>query len=352
MFYALSDFFSPVSLRALAAFFTALLIALACGSRLIEFLHHHQSKGQPIREDGPQSHLLTKKGTPTMGGLLILGSCIFSTLLWADLNNYFIWISLLILLIYGTTGFVDDYVKVTKQTANAMTARMKLVLQFSTALIASAVISYATPEAYRYSLTIPYFRDLALNLCWFYIPFAMIVITGASNAVNLSDGLDGLASGLLICSFAVFMLIAYTCGTAVAPHFTAFVIPAAGEITVLCAAVIGGCLGFLWFNAPKAKVFMGDTGSLALGALLGTVAVMTKHEILLAIVGGVFVMETVSVMIQVAYFKKTGGKRFFKMAPVHHHFEQLGWAETTVVIRFWIMAFILAVLGLASLLTL
>lgn len=304
MFYALSDFFSPVSLRALAAFFTALLIALACGSRLIEFLHHHQSKGQPIREDGPQSHLLTKKGTPTMGGLLILGSCIFSTLLWADLNNYFIWISLLVLLIYGTTGFVDDYVKVTKQTANAMTARMKLVLQFSTALIASAVISYATPEAYRYSLTIPYFRDLALNLCWFYIPFAMIVITGASNAVNLSDGLDGLASGLLICSFAVFMLIAYTCGTAVAPHFTAFVIPAAGEITVLCAAVIGGCLGFLWFNAPKAKVFMGDTGSLALGALLGTVAVMTKHEILLAIVGGVFVMETVSVMIQVAYFKK------------------------------------------------
>lgn len=239
-----------------------------------------------------------------MGGLLILGSCIFSTLLWADLNNYFIWISLLVLLIYGTTGFVDDYVKVTKQTANAMTARMKLVLQFSTALIASAVISYATPEAYRYSLTIPYFRDLALNLCWFYIPFAMIVITGASNAVNLSDGLDGLASGLLICSFAVFMLIAYTCGTAVAPHFTAFVIPAAGEITVLCAAVIGGCLGFLWFNAPKAKVFMGDTGSLALGALLGTVAVMTKHEILLAIVGGVFVMETVSVMIQVAYFKK------------------------------------------------
>lgn len=352
MFCALSDFFSPVSLRALAAFFTALLIALAGGSRLIEFLHHHQSKGQPIREDGPQSHLLTKKGTPTMGGLLILGSCIFSTLLWADLNNYFIWTSLLVLLIYGTTGFVDDYVKVTKQTANAMTARMKLVLQFSTALIASAVISYATPEAYRYSLTIPYFRDLALNLCWFYIPFAMIVITGASNAVNLSDGLDGLASGLLICSFAVFMLIAYTCGTAVAPHFTAFVIPAAGEITVLCAAVIGGCLGFLWFNAPKAKVFMGDTGSLALGALLGTVAVMTKHEILLAIVGGVFVMETVSVMIQVAYFKKTDGKRFFKMAPVHHHFEQLGWAETTVVIRFWIMAFILAVLGLASLLTL
>ena len=352
MFYVLSDFFNPVSIRALAAFFTALIIALAYGSKLIEFLRHHQSKGQPIREDGPQSHLLTKKGTPTMGGLLILGSTFLATLLWADLTNYFIWIGLLVLLIYGTTGFIDDYVKVTKQTANAMTAKMKLLLQFVTALIAVAVISYSTPEAYRYSLTIPYFKDVAFNLFWFYIPFAMIVIAGASNAVNLSDGLDGLATGLLICSFAVFMLIAYTFGTAVAPHFTSFVIPAAGEITILCAAVIGGCLGFLWYNAPKAKVFMGDTGSLALGALLGTIAVMTKHEILLAVVGGIFVMETVSVMIQVAYFKKTGGKRFFKMAPIHHHFEQLGWPETTVVIRFWIIAFILAVIGLASLLTL
>ena len=212
------------------------VITAAAGRLLIPALRRLKA-GQSIKEIGPTWHM-TKQGTPTMGGLLILGSCIFSTLLWADLNNYFIWISLLVLLIYGTTGFVDDYVKVTKQTANAMTARMKLVLQFSTALIATAVMSYATPEAYRFSLTIPYFRDLALNLCWFYIPFAMIVITGASNAVNLSDGLDGLASGLLICSFAVFMLIAYTCGTAVAPHFTAFVIPAAGEITVLCAAVI------------------------------------------------------------------------------------------------------------------
>lgn len=352
MFYALFDFFNPVSLRALAAFFTALIIALIWGSSLIDFLHHHQTKGQPIREDGPQSHLLTKKGTPTMGGLLILGSTFLATLLWANLHNYFVWIGLLVLLIYGTTGFIDDYVKITKQTANAMTAKMKLILQFTTALIAVAVISYATPEAYRYSLTLPYFKNVAINLFWFYIPFAMIVIAGTSNAVNLSDGLDGLAAGLLICSFAVFMLVAYTFGTPIAPHFTAFIIPAAGEITVLCAAVIGGCLGFLWYNAPKAKIFMGDTGSLALGALLGTVAVMTKHEILLAIVGGVFVMETISVMIQVAYFKKTGGKRFFKMAPIHHHFEQLGWPETTVVIRFWIIAFVLAIIGLASLLTL
>ncbi len=352
MFYALFDFFSPVLLRSLAAFFTALIISLACGKSLITFLHHHQSKGQPIREDGPQSHLLTKKGTPTMGGLLILGSTILSTLLWTNLSNCFIWTSLLVLVIYGATGFIDDYVKVTKQTANAMTAKMKLILQFATAMIAVGIISYTTPEDYRYSLTLPYFKDIALNLCWFYIPFAMFVIAGASNAVNLSDGLDGLASGLLICSFTVFMIIAYTCGTAIAPQFTTFVIPEAGEITVLCAAVIGGCLGFLWYNAPKAKVFMGDTGSLSLGALLGAIAVMTKHEILLALVGGVFVMETVSVMIQVAYFKKTGGKRFFKMAPLHHHFEQLGWQETTVVIRFWIIAFILAVIGLSSLLSL
>ena len=285
-----------------------------------------------------------------MGGLLILGTTTLATLLCANLQNPFIWICLLVLLIYGTTGFVDDYVKVTKQTSNAMTAKMKLVLQFSTALIAVGVISYATPEPYRYSLTIPYFKDLALNLCWFYIPFAMIVIAGASNAVNLTDGLDGLASGLLILSFGAFLIFAYTCGTAIAPEFTAFVIPSAGEICVLCAAVIGGCLGFLWFNAPKAQVFMGDTGSLSLGALLGTIAVMTKHEILLAIVGGVFVMETISVMIQVAYFKKTGGKRFFKMAPIHHHFEQSGWPETTVTIRFWIIGFILAALGLCSLL--
>lgn len=349
--YVVSDLLYNLPLRSAAAFFTALILALACGGRLIAFLHHHQTKGQPIREDGPQSHLLTKKGTPTMGGLLILGSTIAATLLWSDLNNYFIWISLLVLVIYGTTGFIDDYVKVTKQTANAMTARMKLLLQFTTALIAVAVISYATPESYRYSLTIPYFKDVALNLCWFYIPFAMVVIAGASNAVNLSDGLDGLASGLLICSFFVFMIIAYTTGSQIAPQYTAFMVPQAGEITILCAAVIGGCLGFLWFNAPKAKVFMGDTGSLALGALLGTIAVMTKHEILLAIVGGVFVMETVSVMIQVIYFKKTGGKRFFKMAPLHHHFEQLGWPETNVVIRFWIVAFILGIIGLLSLLT-
>lgn len=348
MLLYLSDFFNSVPFRGFLAFFLALILALSFGGKLINFLHHHQAKGQPIREDGPQSHLLTKKGTPTMGGLLILGSAIISMLICADLHNSFVWISILVLLVYGLTGFVDDYVKVTKQTANAMTAKMKLFLQFTTALIAVWVISQATPENSRFELTFPWFKNFALNLSWFYIPFAMVVIAGASNAVNLSDGLDSLASGLLVVSFMVFAIVAYLCGTEFAPLFNIMPIPHTAEITIVCAAVIGGCVGFLWFNAPPAKVFMGDTGSLALGALLGTISVMTKHEILLAVVGGVFVIEALSVMIQVAYFKKTGGKRFFKMAPIHHHFEQLGWKETTVVIRFWIIAFILGLLGLTT----
>ncbi len=344
------DYFNTLTARGVMAFFVALILSLSFGERLIDFLHHHQSKGQPIREDGPQSHLLTKKGTPTMGGILILGSGIITALICTNLNNLFVWIAILVLVVYGLTGFVDDYMKVKKQTANAMTARMKLFLQFTTALAAVLVISYATPENQRYNLNIPYFRNLAINLCWFYIPFAMIVITGASNAVNLNDGLDGLASGLSICAFLVFMIIAYICGTDIAKYFYITPIPQSGEIAVLCSGIIGSLLGFLWFNAPKAKVFMGDTGSLALGALLGTIAVMTKHEILLAIVGGVFVMEALSVIIQVFWFKKTG-KRFFKMAPIHHHFEQLGWSEVNVVVRFWIIGFILAVIGLTSLMT-
>lgn len=352
MLFNLADVFNSLPLRAFLAFFTALFLALACGGKLIDILHRHQAKGQPIREDGPQTHLQTKKGTPTMGGLLILASTAAGALLWCDLKNPFVWISLLVIFIYGLTGFADDYIKVTRQTANAMTAKMKLILQFATALIAVGVISYYTPEAKRFSLAFPYFADLTVNISWFYIPFAMVVIAGSSNAVNISDGLDGLAAGLCVLSFLVFTAIAYICGTAWAPVFHQTTLPYTGEIAVLCAAVIGGCAGFLWFNAPKAKVFMGDTGSLSLGALLGTIAVMTKHEILLAIVGGVFVMEAVSVMIQVFWFRHTGGKRFFRMAPIHHHFEQLGWSETTVTVRFWLIAFILAVLGASSLVVL
>ena len=333
--------------RAALAFFAALALGLLFGGRLIEFLHHHQKKGQPIREDGPQSHLLTKKGTPTMGGLLILGTATAAILLFASLLNPMVWVCL-DMWIYGVVGFADDYVKVTKQTSNAMTAKMKLLLQFMTALVSVLVISYYTPAGSRYSLTIPYFKDLALNLWLFYVPFAMVVIAGASNAVNLSDGLDGLAGGLLVAAFAFFALAAYVCGTDVAQYFYVRALPGMGEVAVVCAAVAGGCVGFLWFNAPPAKVFMGDTGSLALGALLGTVAVMLKQEVMLAIVGGIFVLEALSVMIQVFWFKRTG-RRVFKMAPIHHHFEQCGWPETTVVLRFWIVALMLLLAGLPAL---
>ncbi len=334
--------------RAALAFFAALALGLLFGGRLIEFLHHHQKKGQPIREDGPQSHLLTKKGTPTMGGLLILGTATAAILLFASLLNPMVWVCLAVMWIYGVVGFADDYVKVTKQTSNAMTAKMKLLLQFMTALVSVLVISYYTPAGSRYSLTIPYFKNLALNLWLFYVPFAMVVIAGASNAVNLSDGLDGLAGGLLVAAFAFFALAAYVCGTDVAQYFYVRALPGMGEVAVVCAAVAGGCVGFLWFNAPPAKVFMGDTGSLALGALLGTVAVMLKQEVMLAIVGGVFVLEALSVMIQVFWFKRTG-RRVFKMAPIHHHFEQCGWPETTVVLRFWIVALMLLLAGLPAL---
>ncbi len=334
--------------RAALAFFAALALGLLFGGRLIEFLHHHQKKGQPIREDGPQSHLLTKKGTPTMGGLLILGTATAAILLFSCLLNPMVWVCLAVMWIYGVVGFADDYVKVTKQTSNAMTAKMKLLLQFMTALVSVLVISYYTPAGSRYSLTIPYFKDLALNLWLFYVPFAMVVIAGASNAVNLSDGLDGLAGGLLVAAFAFFALAAYVCGTDVAQYFYVRALPGMGEVAVVCAAVAGGCVGFLWFNAPPAKVFMGDTGSLALGALLGTVAVMLKQEVMLAIVGGIFVLEALSVMIQVFWFKRTG-RRVFKMAPIHHHFEQCGWPETTVVLRFWIVALMLLLAGLPAL---
>ena len=340
-------FYTPYA-RCFMAFFASLAVSLVCGGRLIDFLHKHQSKGQPIREDGPQSHLLTKKGTPTMGGFLILGAAILAMLLCCDWANIFVWVGIGVLLIYGAVGFVDDYLKVTKQTSNAMTAKMKLLLQFSTALAAILLITWQMPEEYKFILNFPYTSGWTLNLGWFYVPFAMIVIAGASNGVNLSDGLDGLAAGLLSFAFVVFMIAAYLAGTALALSYYVPAIPLAVEAAVMCAAVIGACLGFLWFNAKPASVFMGDTGSLALGAFLGVIAVMLKQEILLAVAGGVFVMESISVMIQVGWFKYTGGKRFFKMAPIHHHFEQLGWAETKVVYRFWLAGIVLAVMALAS----
>lgn len=351
MLYSLLSSFNLVdstAYRALWAFFTALIIGLSCGGKLIQFLKLHQGKGQPIRDDGPQSHLETKKGTPTMGGLLIIGASLISILLWANLSNYLVWSCLGIYITYSLIGFLDDYIKVTKNTYNTISGKMRLLLEFAAALIAILVISYHTPEASRYSLSIPYFQGLAINLCWFYVPFAMVVIVGTSNSVNLSDGLDGLASGLCIISFFVFMIIAYICGSSFAEYFYILPIPEAGEIAIIAAAVIGGCISFLWFNAPPAKIFMGDTGSLALGGLLGTIAIITKHEIVLAIVGGIFVIEAMSDIIQVFWYKRTK-RRVFLMAPIHHHFEQLGWKETTVVLRFWIIAIILGIIGLTSL---
>jgi len=282
-----------------------------------------------------------------MGGIFILLSILISSLLFANVSYHFVWCALLVVVTYGLTGFIDDYIKVTKQTPNALTAKAKLLLQFMTAVVVATIITAATPRASENILYIPYFRAM-FNLSWLYIPFAVIVISGTSNAVNLSDGLDGLASGLLVLSFTFFAVMAYIVGSPIALNFNFPYIPRAAEVAVVAASVVGACLGFLHYNAPKAKVFMGDTGSLALGALLGTVAVTLKQEILLAIVGIVFVAETLSVMIQVFYFKKTG-KRFFKMAPIHHHFEQCGWSERKVVLRFWLTGFIAAFLGFLSL---
>lgn len=336
-----------IPLRALMAFLMAFLLSLLCGGKLISFLKGHEKGGQPIREDGPQSHITEKKGTPTMGGLLILATSLLAMLLFANVKQHFVWISMLVLLVYGATGFADDYVKVKKQTPNAMTAKMKLFIQFMAAVLAVNVVAAATPNSVESQLYVPYFK-WSFQLSWVYVPFAVFVISGASNAVNLSDGLDGLAAGMLVIVFSVFMVLAFATGY---PMFneTAFpYVPKSAEMAVVCAALVGGCLGFLWFNLKKARIFMGDTGSLALGAVLGLIAVILKHEIVLAIVGVVFVAETVSVMIQVVYFKKTG-KRFFKMAPIHHHFEQLGWSEVKVVYCFWAVTAVAALAGLLSL---
>lgn len=339
---------SGLLLRCLVTLITSLILVLLSGKKIIALLHKHQSIGQPIRRDGPQSHLLTKKGTPTMGGIMILGAAIISILLFDDLHCRAVWVGCGVLIIYGLIGFADDYLKVTRQSSNAMTAKMKLLLQFTTALAAIAIISYDTPENYRFILNIPYF-NWQFNIGWLYIIFAMIVIAGASNGVNLSDGLDGLAAGLLSTIYTVFAVFAYITALSLDIQSSLTAIPFAGEVAVMCSALIGACLGFLWFNRKPAKVFMGDTGSLALGAFLGMVAVMLKQEIILAIAGFVFVGESLSVIIQVYYFKITHGKRFFKMAPIHHHFEQLGWSETKVVRSFWAAGLFFAALGLMAL---
>ncbi|MCX8135173.1 MAG: phospho-N-acetylmuramoyl-pentapeptide-transferase [Roseococcus sp.] len=335
--------------RAGAACMTALLICLVFGNAIIAWLRSFQRGGQPIREDGPQSHLITKKGTPTMGGLLILLALSVGVLLWADLRNGFVWAVLFVTLGYGGLGFLDDWLKVTKRNTKGVSGRAKLAAQAAIGLAAAVWITLLLPPALNSNLAVPVFKEVLIPLGLFFPLVGMFVMMGASNAVNLTDGLDGLAIVPVMIAAAVFALIAYLVGNRVfADYLQLHGVPGAGELAVFCSALIGASLGFLWFNAPPAAVFMGDTGSLALGGALGSIAVATKHEIVLAIVGGLFVVETLSVMIQVFWFKRTG-RRVFLMAPLHHHFEKKGWAEATIVIRFWIIAMVLALIGLSTL---
>ncbi len=346
---AVLNLFKYLTFRAGGAMMTALLVAFLLGPRLISLLRSRQSSGQPIREDGPESHLLTKRGTPTMGGFLILAALSVATLLWADLTNGYIWAVLGVTVGYGTIGFLDDYLKVSQKHHGGLPGRLKLVLQIAIGIAAALWVVKMLPDPLSTTLAVPFFKDVLINLGWFFVPVAVFVMIGASNAVNLTDGLDGLAVGPVMIAAMVFAVVAYLVGHQVfASYLQLHAVPGAGELAVFCAALVGAGLGFLWFNAPPAAVFMGDTGSLALGGALGSVAVVTKHELVLAIVGGLFVLETVSVIVQVTSFKLTG-KRVFRMAPLHHHFEKKGWAEPTIVIRFWIIAVVLALAGLSTL---
>ncbi len=341
--------FRYITFRAVGATVTALIFVFLFGPVIITKLRIKQGKGQPIRPDGPQSHLVTKKGTPTMGGLMILSGLLVSTALWANLTNVYVWVVVGVTLGFGLIGFYDDYLKVTKQTHAGFSGRTRLLIEFAVAAIACYVIKTAGHSPLSTSLAFPFFKDLLLNLGWFFIIFGAFIVVGAGNAVNLTDGLDGLAIVPVMIAAGSFGAISWAIGNAVfAEYLQVNFVSGAGELAVLCGAILGAGLGFLWFNAPPASIFMGDTGSLALGGLLGTVAVVTKHEIVLGIIGGLFVLEAVSVIVQVLMYKLTK-KRVFLMAPIHHHFEQLGWTEPQIVIRFWIIAVVLALAGLSTL---
>ncbi|WP_210879247.1 phospho-N-acetylmuramoyl-pentapeptide-transferase [Roseovarius autotrophicus] len=342
------NLFRYITFRAGGAFLTALVFGFLFGPPLINVLRRRQSKGQPIRTDGPETHF-AKAGTPTMGGLLIVGALVTSTLFWARLDNPFVWLVLFVTLGFAMIGFADDYAKVSRGNVKGVPGRVRLLLGFAIALVAALWASYNHPAALQNQLALPVFKDVLLNLGIFFVPFAMFVIVGAANAVNLTDGLDGLAIMPVMIASATLGVIAYTVGrTDFTEYLGLHYVPGTGEILIFVAGLIGGGLGFLWYNAPPAAVFMGDTGSLALGGALGAIAVATKHELVLGIVGGLFVVEALSVIIQVLYFKRTG-KRVFLMAPIHHHYEKKGWAEPQIVIRFWIIALILAMIGLATL---
>ena len=346
--FQIFNLFRYLTFRTGGATMTALLICFCIGPWMIGWLRSKQGKGQPIRKDGPETHF-TKVGTPTMGGLMILLSVTISTLLWADLSNPFVWHALIVLVGFGAIGFADDFLKLTKKNTDGLPGKLKILFQLLIGGGGAWGIVATMPESQATHLALPFIKGALIDLGWLFIPFALVVLIGSSNAVNLTDGLDGLAIVPVAIAAASFGLIAYLTGNIkFADYLGIQYVIGAGEMAVLCGALIGGAMGFLWFNAPPAAVFMGDTGSLALGGVLGAIAIITKHELVLAIIGGLFVLEAVSVIVQVASFKLTG-KRVFRMAPIHHHFEKKGWSESTVVVRFWIIAVILAMIGLSTL---
>ena len=343
------NLFRYITFRTGGAVVTALFVSFVMGPGLIRWLKRKQREGQPIRADGPESHLLTKKGTPTMGGALILAAMSFATLLWADLSNGYVWVVLIVTLGYGLIGAFDDFLKLTKRSSGGLPGRFKLLAQGVIGLVAAVVLMRLTAPHLATSVAVPFFKDLLVPLGLTFPLFGALVMMGSSNAVNLTDGLDGLAIVPVMIAASCFALIAYLAGNAIFAEYLGIPhVPGTGELAVFCGAIVGASLGFLWFNAPPAMVFMGDTGSLSTGGALGAVAVASKHELVLVIIGGLFVLEAVSVIVQVASFKLTG-RRVFRMAPLHHHFEKMGWQEPTIVIRFWIIAMILALAGLATL---
>ena len=347
--FSFLNIFSYITFRAGAAILTGLFFSLIFGNYLINKLSNIQPSGQPIRKDGPESHIIAKKGTPTMGGLLIILSVLVSTMLWADLTNNFIWISILTIIIYGLIGFIDDYKKIITNSSSGISSKLRIIFQIIFSLLISYLIIENLNNNISNSMTIPFFKNIIINFGIFYFFISTFIIVGSANAVNLTDGLDGLAIVPVMIVSMSFAFIAYISGNIVFSNYLLIqYISGTGELAVFCGSLIGAALGFLWFNAPPAKVFMGDTGSLALGGSLGSIAIMCKHEILLAIIGGLFVLETLSVIIQVFIFKITG-KRVFLMAPLHHHFEKKGWPESTIVIRFWIITIVLALIGLSTL---
>ena len=346
--FSFLNVFKYITFRTGLSLFTSLIIVLLIGGPFIKFFSNNKIL-DPIRDDGPENHIVKKIGTPTMGGVIILFGLLVSVLLWGNLSNVSILFCIYITISFGLLGALDDYKKIKLNNSSGISFKFKLLSQIFLAIIGISFFLYFVDYQEINNLYFPFFKNLVINLGWFFIPFSVFIIIGSSNAVNLTDGLDGLATVPVILVAACFAFISYITGNIVFSDYLQIpYIEGTGEISIFCGAIIGSCLGFLWFNAPPAKIFMGDTGSLALGGSLGTIGIITKHEIVLAITGGLFVLEAVSVMVQVISFKLTG-KRIFKMAPIHHHFEKKGWPESTVVIRFWIISIILAMIGLATL---